>query len=171
MVNIIFIGFKAVGKTTYGKEVAKIKKMGFVDSDDLIESLHLEQRKEDIAFREIYKKYGRKYFRDMEKKALQKIMTMDDKVVALGGGIIEHDPRLVRSLGKVIYLTDRPDVLFSRIKKTGFPEFFDKENPRKSFDELFEKRKEAYEKLSDIKIDVSNMKKTDLIKKIIEVIK
>ena len=164
--NIILIGFKAVGKTTYGKALAKEKEMHFIDSDNLIEKINKEKKDETRTFRSIFNKYGEKYFRQIEKEAIKRITKMDNKIVSLGGGAVENNLKEIKSLGKVIYLKDDKEVLFSRIKRKGFPKFFDKDNPRKSFDKLYEKRKKEYGKVSDIELDISGLKKTDVIKKI-----
>ena len=55
--NIILIGFMGCGKTTFGKWIAKNKKMKFVDTDEIIE------KNEQCTINEI--------FRIAEKKSLE----------------------------------------------------------------------------------------------------
>ncbi|MDE6220661.1 MAG: shikimate kinase, partial [Lachnospiraceae bacterium] len=60
MDNIILTGYMGSGKTTVGKNVAKLKDYFFVDTDEMI----VEQQRRSIN--EIFAADGELAFRDME---------------------------------------------------------------------------------------------------------
>ncbi len=69
--NIILIGMKSSGKTTIGRLLARKLGLRFTDVDAEIERLHAEQKGERLPFREIFKLYGKDYFRTLETAALR----------------------------------------------------------------------------------------------------
>jgi shikimate kinase len=155
--NIILIGFKGCGKTLIGKMLASKLKKEFHDTDSIIESIYTEETKSCLPFREIYKKHGSEYFRNLEKKALKRAGKFKDSVISLGGGSVFLDEDADRKFKGyvVIYLHVEPDVLYERIIKNGIPAFFDRLNPRRSFDKLYNERLPVYNRLADIVIDNS----------------
>ena len=65
--NLVLLGMMAVGKTTLGKIVAKKQDLKFIDIDASIE------KKNSMTIKEIFKKKGEKFFRDLEEKEVLKI--------------------------------------------------------------------------------------------------
>ena len=68
MKNIILVGYMGCGKTTVGKNLARICEMAFLDTDELIE----EQQGRTIS--EIFATDGEAFFRDMETQALKEML-------------------------------------------------------------------------------------------------
>ncbi len=154
--NIILIGFKRCGKTLIGKILADRLKKEFYDTDSIIESIYRKNTKGYLSFRDIYKKHGGEYFRNLEKKALERIGGLEDSVISLGGGTIFSDFGFrISDFGFVVYLHVEPDILYERIIKNGIPAFFDSSNPKKSFDTLYAERLPMYKKLANIVINNS----------------
>ncbi len=58
--NIVLIGMPLSGKSTLGKELSKILKYGFIDTDIFIEKV------ESKSINEIFAIYGEEYFRKRE---------------------------------------------------------------------------------------------------------
>ena len=78
--NIILIGFMGCGKTTFGKWIAKNKKMKFVDTDEIIE------KNEQCTINEIFKNRGEEVFRNMETEVIKKLLdTAENSVISAGG--------------------------------------------------------------------------------------
>lgn len=69
------------GKTTIGRILSKKLGLNFVDTDILIE------KECGLGIKEIFEKYGEKYFRNKEKKVILKILKNKNScVIASGGG-------------------------------------------------------------------------------------
>ena len=169
MENIVLIGFKGSGKTAVGKPLAKKLHMQFIDVDDVIEKMHTKEKKEKLSVRSMFKKYGEEYFRLMESRALESLQKETMKVIATGGGSVVAPPNrsLIQSLGTVVFLDAAKEKLFLRIQQRGFPPFFDKEHPRKSFEEFYDERKDIYTKIGDIAISLKGETKREVVEKII----
>jgi shikimate kinase len=158
--RIVLVGFKGCGKTAVGKLLAKKTGYEFLDIDSLIESAHKENTGEKSTVRNIYKNHGADHFQKLEAKAILEASKAKGAVVSLGGAS-PLNPKFDRSKFRkaaFVHLDVPPETLFKRITKLGFPPFFDKEYPRRSFDVLFEKRTPAYRKLADFTVE--NSKKT-----------
>ncbi len=177
MKNIILIGMKACGKSTVGKLLARKLGIEFLELDQEIEKVHLMNRKKKLNFREIFKKHGAIYFRQLESKILKNISREEKEkkfVLSCGGGtpLNESNQEILKELGKVIFLDVDKIVLLPRILKHGVPAFFPyPNNPKKSLDELLEKRKPIYEKTADKTISFDDETPEELVKKIISFLK
>jgi len=156
--KIVLLGFKGSGKTIVGKLLAKATGFEFLDVDTIIENLHGQAEQRKYTVRKIYEEFGREHFTRMEGKALQKASRSMETVISFGGGSplnAKFDKDKFRRTA-FIHLEVPSDALFGRIKKLGFPPFFDKENPRKSFDDLFLARSPVYRQIADFTVENSN---------------
>ena len=177
MDNIILIGMKACGKSTVGKLLAKKLGIKFIELDKEIEKVHLMNKKEKLNFREIFKKHGAVYFRQLESEVLKKISQekKEKKFVLSCGGetpLDENNQKILKKLGKVIFLDADKMILLPRILKHGIPAFFPYPcDPKKSRDELLEKRKPVYEKIADKTISFDDETPEELVNKIINLFK
>ena len=69
------------GKTTLGKQLAALLKVGFIDLDHEIE------QKEGCAISEIFSKKGEPYFRQIESETLRHFAdSSENLVISTGGG-------------------------------------------------------------------------------------
>jgi shikimate kinase len=91
--NIILIGYRASGKTTVGRELARLLGRPFFDSDRMIFA------KTGRTIPEIVETSGWQAFREVEKTVIAELSGLDDVVIALGGGAV-MDPDNVAMLGK-----------------------------------------------------------------------
>ena len=114
MENIILTGYMGSGKTTVGKNVAKLKAYTFLDTDEMI----VQQQRRSIN--EIFATEGEQAFRDMETALLRQLI--DEKreriVLSTGGGmpLRAENRQLLSKLGKVVYLKASPATIYNRIK-------------------------------------------------------
>lgn len=123
-----------------------------------------------MGVREIYTTLGKKGFEKLEAEALAQACVVDNAVISLGGGSPINEAFNKRDFenGVFVYIRVEPDVLFERIGKNGFPPFFDADNPRKSFDELFRERTPYYERIADITVDNSSREPQEVTSEILE---
>jgi shikimate kinase len=112
MKEIIFlIGFRAVGKTTVGRQLADRLGFSFLDTDILI------CEKKGATVSDIVQAEGWDGFRRGEQEVLQGLGEQRRCVIATGGGAILHRDLwpLLKEYGPVVWLTADPDILCQRI--------------------------------------------------------
>ena len=161
MTKIILIGMKSSGKTTTGTELSKKLNVNFIDADREIEKTHFKKKKEELGFREIFLKYGREYFRNLELETLERLSydLKDSRfVLATGGGmpLNKSNQEILQKMGTVIFLDIDETVLLPRILSLGMPAFFPYPNdPQRSLSELLDVRRPIYTKIADMTIKFS----------------
>lgn len=103
MKNIVLIGLPGCGKSTLGKLLAKSLDFSFIDCDEVIE----ENEKKAIS--KIFEESGEGAFRDIETRTLRKLLTVQNAVIATGGGCIERRENfdILKKLGTVVFV-NRP---------------------------------------------------------------
>ncbi len=112
MSSIILIGFMGAGKTTVGKELAR-KGFELIDTDAYIENC------EKMSISEIFAQKGEAYFREVETRTLETLLTQKKQfVISCGGGmpLREENRSLLKELGMVVYLRVRPETVLARLK-------------------------------------------------------
>ena len=79
--KIVLIGYMGSGKSTVGRQLAKLKSYAFIDLDSYIETA------EGMTIPEIFLDKGEIYFRKREKQYLQEVLQKKENLVlATGGG-------------------------------------------------------------------------------------
>lgn len=177
--KIILIGMKGSGKTTVGRLLSNKLMINFIELDKEIEKNYEIGNREKLSPREIYKKFGDKYFRDLENKTLKMLMKNlvkieNNFILSTGGGSIlsEENRKLFKQLGIVIYLNVEEKNILERIVKNGMPAFFKSSaNPKKLLHEILDKRKLFYEETASITLNIKQDTPQDIVKIIIERIK
>lgn len=136
--NIVLCGMPSSGKTTVGKEIAKVFGKKFIDTDDVV----VEKKKESIS--DIFEKYGEGEFRKEERLAIEELSKENGLVIATGGGAVldENNVRALRRNGVILFL-DRS--LENLVATADRPLSKDKEKLKN----LFEKRYDVYTSCAD----------------------
>ncbi|MCM1497753.1 MAG: shikimate dehydrogenase [Clostridium sp.] len=151
--NVVLIGFMGSGKTTFGKEFAKRCGMDFLDTDDYIE----KQAGKTIA--DIFAEDGEQAFRSLETETLRQLRdSRTNTVFATGGGmpLREENARLLKELGRVLYLTAAPQVIYERVKgDTGRP-LLQCAHPYEKICSMMKERKPLYERAADASVDTNS---------------
>ncbi|MDQ3986410.1 MAG: shikimate kinase, partial [Actinomycetota bacterium] len=88
---IVLVGFMGAGKTTVGRALATRLGLGFVDTDELVET------RAGASVAEIFATGGEAAFRELEREVAAEVLVGEDRVVALGGGAI-GDPATCAAL-------------------------------------------------------------------------
>ena len=160
--NIVLIGFKGSGKTTAGKLFATKLKYRFVDIDSLVldnfKKNHKTELNFDVTIQNIYRNLGEYKFRKLEEEVISKMNSLDNTVIATGGGSIlsSSNQKKIADLGTVVYLKADPQDLYERMEKNKiFPDFIDSDKPFSSFYAIYSERVKLYESLANITVDVS----------------
>jgi shikimate kinase len=111
MAHVILAGFMATGKTEVGRRLARLMGRTFVDTDGLVEA------RAGRSIAEIFAADGEDRFRELEREAVERVVTMPDAVVAVGGGALV-DPESRRRLlaaGPVVCLRATPEAILDRV--------------------------------------------------------
>lgn len=108
--NIILTGFMATGKTTVGPRLARELKKKYVDTDKEIE------RTAGMDVARIFAVHGEQYFREEEALLLERLVALENCVIATGGGSVMHTTEMdgLRQNGWVICLTAPVEVIKER---------------------------------------------------------
>jgi shikimate kinase len=108
---ILLVGYRGVGKTTIGRQLAKSLEYDFLDTDEEI----VRRKKMQIA--EIVATKGWQEFRQYECEVLLNVRDRRATVVATGGGAIAHQQEWLelRRRGVVFWLTAAAHVLQERL--------------------------------------------------------
>ena len=161
--NIVLTGFMATGKSEVGKEIARLLKMEFIDTDDLIEE------KVEMKISEIFIKKGEKYFRDMESEIAAEAGGYDNYVIATGGGIVLRQKNIdnLKKNGKIINLKTSIEKILDRVSKNSNRPLLNVEDKKSEIEKLLAKRKPYYEKC-DFSFDTTNTTPKEAAEKIIE---
>ncbi len=155
---IVLVGFMGAGKTTVGRALATRLGLGFVDTDELVET------RAGASVAEIFATGGEAAFRELEREVAAEVLVGEDRVVALGGGAI-GDPATCAALEwtTVVHL----DVGFNEaMKRVGT----DAARPLLSGDPraLHAERRPLYDRLADITVDTDGLMVDDVVSKVVD---
>lgn len=172
--RLILIGMKTCGKTTVGKLLSQKLGLSFVELDNEIETKHFLDKNEKLSFREIFRKYGKTYFRNIESDTLlelSKLLADKEFVFASGGGtpLKNKNSKILKKLGFNIFLNVDKEILLERILKDGISSFFPfPDNPEKSLDELLKQRLPIYEQLAQFSLTINIETPEEIVDKILK---
>lgn len=137
--NISLIGFMGSGKSSAGRELARLRGMEFIDTDELIE------KRMHMSISEIFTTLGEERFRDIESETLMSLKGISNIIISCGGGIVlrEENRRFLRDETFCFWLYTTVEESLSRITDNSRPLLAGSDRYAKAL-ELFEKRKPLY---------------------------
>ncbi len=165
MNNIILLGFMGSGKTAVGRLLAAKSHKDFIDLDDWIE------KEAEMTINEIFNKNGEAYFRELEKKIVEKASNiLTDTVISTGGGVVlqERNIENLNQTGVLIWLKVSPEKVYERTRNTLHRPLLNCPDPLGRIKELLSSRTPYYIKAADYIIDTSNLTVEEVVAKIIE---
>ena len=162
--NFVLTGFMGCGKSTVGRRLAALTGHRFVDSDELI------VKTQNKSIPEIFAEVGEEAFRDIEQAVLGDLVGVAGIVLSTGGGAIlrQENREALQKVGIIVWLDAEPDILFERASRSSRRPLLQTDNPRETFDRLFEGRKSIYEALADFRFDSSNIEHDVVARKVLE---
>ena len=151
-----------IGKSTFGKIVAKKLDLEFVDTDARIEENN------SMKISAIFKKKGEKFFRVEEEKEVLKSLRKNNCIIALGGGAFINKTARNNILKNAvsIWLDNDLETLIKRTNWNKKRPLLDKKNNKITINKLYEERKNIY-KLANYRINCTNLNKKNIADKII----
>jgi shikimate kinase len=162
MNGIVLVGFMGTGKTVVGRSLAQRLGIKFLDVDDLIEE------KLGMSIEDIFERCGEPYFRKVEKEVVAQISKNDNCVVATGGGAVVDIENVInlKSMGRMIHLVARPDVILTRIQGENNRPLLKTGHRHRRIAALLTKRASFYA-TADHEIDTSELGIEDVVEKIL----
>ena len=150
--NIYLAGFMGTGKSSVGRELARLMGRKFVDTDVALE------RRLGTSIGETFRLQGEAFFRAEEKRLALELADTFNRVVATGGGTLLDDE--VRAAftqkGLVICLFTSKDELVERLERSHKRPLLAGESTSERVDALLAQRRALYEKIS-IRVDTTQM--------------
>lgn len=154
MNNIILIGFMGSGKSSVGRYMEESEGFALIDTDEYIE------KQQNDSINNIFANKGEEYFRNLETECIKELIALntDMTVISVGGGLPMRgeNQKLLKELGKIVYLRATVDTLVSRLMGDTTRPLLKGGDLRQKITELFEKREATYEWIADIVIDTDN---------------
>ena len=149
--HVVLVGLRGSGKTTVGKQVAKLVGRGFVDAD-----VELEARTGRSVAR-WFEHEGEEGFRRAESDLLAALLDeREPLVIGSGGGVVtkEANRRLLDGDGvTVIYLHGQPEFLASRAEAKPHRPLLTGD-PRRVFTDLYAQRDGWYREAADAVVEI-----------------
>jgi shikimate kinase len=133
------------GKTSFGKRLAKILNLPFIDTDREVSRAH-------GPIPEIFEKHGESYFRDLEAESLAAAMGKPCIVATGGGAVLRESNQALLADAFVIYLRTNYEAVVGRLDIERRPLL--KKSPE-AWQAIFQERKHLYEGLADAIVDTA----------------
>ena len=163
---ITLIGFRGVGKSSVGPQLAARLGWTCVDADQLI----VERAGQSIP--EIFSEEGEPRFREIEAAVLSDVLQQNQSVVATGGGaVLNAQTRgLMREAGPVVWLRASVETIWSRIAqsmqaKGDRPALTDRD-PREEVEWLIQQREPIYAEAATLTVDTDDRAVSEIVDEI-----
>ena len=150
--SIFLVGPMGVGKTTIGRQLAKLFKYEFVDSDREIET------RTGATIPWIFDVEGEEGFRQRERDMIDDLTRRDAIVLGTGGGaVINAENRVhLKQRGIVVYLRADLDELVKRTARDKNRPLLQTDDPRAKLKSLIQQREPWYTEVADIVFDTQH---------------
>lgn len=164
--NIFLVGPMGAGKSTIGRQLAKVLHRKFYDSDKVIE------QRTGVSISWIFEMEGEAGFRERESKTIEELTGMENIVLATGGGVVlsAQNRAFLKQRGHVIYLSATAEQLYRRTARDKKRPLLQTGDRRKQIEELMAKRDPLYREVADIVLKTSDQSiqhtVNDVIKKL-----
>jgi shikimate kinase len=138
--TIVMVGMMGAGKSSIGRRLANRLAMPFADADTEIEQAANE------TITEIFERHGEAYFRDGERRVIQRLLDGAPKVLATGGGaFIQADTRAaIKAKAISIWLKADRDLLLSRVRRRNNRPLLRAGEPAEVIEQLIAERYPVY---------------------------
>ena len=138
--TVALVGMMGAGKSAIGRRLAQALNLPFVDADTEIEAAA------NASIAEIFEEHGEAYFRDGERRVIQRLLDEEPKILATGGGAFaQPDTRAAIEAGSItIWLKADRDLILSRVKRRNTRPLLKGDDPAAVIDRLIAERSTAY---------------------------
>lgn len=165
--NIVLIGYRGVGKSVVGRDLAERLGWLFLDTDALIEE------RTGQTIREIFSDHAEEGFRDWESWIVSESSCLDRHVISTGGGAV-LSPANVAALklnGRLVWLTAPPEVLWERIagdlRRQDTRPARDPAAERQQVRQALEERNPVYARVADVTVSTENRSVESIVEEVL----
>ena len=141
------------GKSTIGRQLARMRQLPFLDSDHEIE------RFLGCSIREFFDREGEPAFRDVEERVIRETLAAaQQRVVATGGGSVlrQANREAMRARATVVYLHTQPEDLARRLSRDTQRPLLQVADPRQRLRDLYAVRDPIYREVAHIVVDTAH---------------
>ena len=141
------------GKSTIGRQLARLRQLPFLDSDHEIE------RFLGCSIREFFDREGEPAFRDVEERVLRESLESPQaRVISTGGGSVLRpvNREAMKASATVVYLHTQPDDLARRLSRDTQRPLLQVADPRQRLRDLYAVRDPIYREVADIVVDTAH---------------
>jgi len=150
---ITLIGMPGCGKSTIGRQLARMRQLPFLDSDHEIE------RFLGCSIREFFDREGEAAFRDVEQRVIRETLSAPQaRVIATGGGSVLRpaNREAMKSCATVVYLHTHPEDLARRLSRDTQRPLLQVADPRQRLRDLYAVRDPIYREVAHIVVDTAH---------------
>ena len=143
--HIFFIGFLGAGKSTLARNLGRMFKRRYLDTDRLVE------RRAGHSISYLFRNEGEASFRELETKVLESLASERSLLVSCGGGIVEtpRNIELMHEMGVCVYLDGEFDDSLRQIRSLASrPDFRSREHAQR----LYQHRRPLYRSAADLTV-------------------
>lgn len=159
---IVLVGLMGAGKTSVGRRLADKLGIPFVDADHEIEAAAGK------TIKEIFADHGEPYFRDGERKVIQRLIGNGAQVLATGGGAYMNDETraCIRDHGVSVWLNAPLPLLMKRVLKRQDRPLLQADDPEKVMRDLIERRYPVYAQ-ADVTVESRDVQHGQMVNDVI----
>lgn len=159
---IVLVGLMGAGKTSVGRRLAEKLSIPFVDADHEIEAAAGK------SIKEIFADHGEPYFREGERRVIQRLIGNGAQVLATGGGAYMNDEtrQRIQEKGISVWLRAALPILMKRVMKRQDRPLLQNDDPEAVMRGLIDKRYPVYA-LSDVTVESRDVQHGQMVNDVI----
>lgn len=161
--SVVLVGLMGCGKSSVGRRLAARLELPFIDADDEIE------RAAGKSIPDIFAEHGEAYFRDGERRVIQRLLAGGSIVLATGGGAYMNAEtrEAIRAAAISIWLRAELPVLLRRVAKRNNRPLLQNKDPDAVMRQLIEARYPIYAQ-ADITVDSRDVAHDVIVDEVME---
>lgn len=159
---IVLVGLMGAGKTSVGRRLAEKLGIPFVDADHEIEAAAGK------SIKDIFADHGEPYFREGERRVIQRLIGNGAQVLATGGGAYMNDEtrQRIQDSGISVWLKAALPLLMKRVMKRQDRPLLQAEDPEAVMRGLIDKRYPVYA-LADVTVESRDVQHGQMVNDVI----
>lgn len=163
--NIYLAGFMGTGKSTIGRELARVVGRKYIDIDQAIEEEF------GASIPALFAERGEAWFREQEKTICLKVSQSTNRVVAAGGGALMNAEIFAafEATGLLICLYTQRDCLVERLQRSTRRPLLNGGDLPDKVDSLLATRQSLYDKIR-IRVDTTNFTPLETARRIADLL-